>query len=47
MDFDFVLTRTENIVKQRKYKRSLVGHKLLITKEDAMEWFWSELEKIA
>eukprot|EP00345_Euplotes_harpa_P018449 CAMPEP_0168335498 /NCGR_PEP_ID=MMETSP0213-20121227/10946_1 /TAXON_ID=151035 /ORGANISM="Euplotes harpa, Strain FSP1.4" /LENGTH=165 /DNA_ID=CAMNT_0008340439 /DNA_START=50 /DNA_END=547 /DNA_ORIENTATION=+ len=43
MDFYVVLTRAGKRVKTRKYRRSNVGKSQKITKEDAMEWFQTEL----
>ena len=43
MDFYVVLTRAGKRVKQRKYRRSNIGRKQKVTKEEAMEWFQSEL----
>ena len=43
MDFDVVLTRAGNIVKQTKCRRSHVRHIQKINKEEAMKWSQSEL----
>ena len=43
MDFYVVLERAGKRVKTRKYRRSNVGRRQKITKEEAMEWFQSEM----
>ena len=43
MDFYVVLARAGKRVKSRKYRRARVGKSQKITKEEAMEWFQSEL----
>ena len=43
MDFYVVLGRAGKRVKNRKYRRSNIGKSQKVTKEEAMEWFQSEL----
>ena len=43
MDFYVVLTRAGMRVKNRKHRRARVGRSQKVTKEEAMEWFQSEM----
>lgn len=46
MDFYVVLERAGTRVTRRKHKRSRLGNKQRVTKEDAMDWFRKKYDGI-